>query len=262
MAYIEMTIRSAILDMDTKVDVILPENRHETKLDLNRRYPVLYLLHGMKDDNSTWSRLSTINLLVRDLDLIVVMPTTYRGFYVNNRYGLDYYHYISEELPIKMANYFPISQKPEDTYIMGDSMGGYGTLRIALSKPENFRKAICLSGGALPPKNMHSIIANDQMIGVFGSDEEYRESDNNLERLVDKFNNFQGNKPDIIFYCGTEDMMYEHSKAFVAHIKAQYPNLKIKDEYWHGQHNYHFWNSALPKALQEMGFKITENSII
>lgn len=261
MAYIEMTMRSTILDMDTKVDVILPENRRTTINDSNHRYPVLYLLHGMKDDNSTWSRLSTIQLLVRDLDLIVIMPTTYRGFYVNNRYGLDYYRYISEELPIKMANYFPLSLKREETFIMGDSMGGYGALRIGMSQPEHFRMIISLSGGPLPPFDNPACFEQPLIKGVFGSYEEFQESSDNLYRLAKQLNEREC-QPQLIFYCGTEDPGYQHNRQYVDYLHKECPKLDVTAEYWSGQHNYHFWNSALPKALTRMGFALSENSLI
>ena len=144
MIHAQLTMRSNALEMDTKVDVLLPEDRHITKDTRGRKYPVLYILHGAKEDNSSWINLSNIFLMCRDLDLIVVMPTTYRGSYVDAVYGQNYYTYISEELPVKMKNIFPISDDPKDTLIMGESMGGYGTLRIALSKPEKLCKRRCI----------------------------------------------------------------------------------------------------------------------
>ena len=119
MIHAQLTMRSNALEMDTKVDVLLPEDRHTTKDTRGRKYPVLYILHGAKEDNSSWINLSNIFLMCRDLDLIVVMPTTYRGSYVDAVYGQNYYTYISEELPVKMKNIFPISDDPKDTFIMG-----------------------------------------------------------------------------------------------------------------------------------------------
>ncbi|MBR3251509.1 MAG: hypothetical protein IKF80_07350 [Erysipelotrichaceae bacterium] len=127
----ELTMRANSLNMDTKVNVLLPEDRKETKDLKGKKYPVLYILHGYKEDCDAWVNLSNIFLLCRDLDLIVVMPSANNSCYNNSRYDQNYYDWISEELPIKLKNYFPISDRREDTFIMGESMGGYGTLRIA-----------------------------------------------------------------------------------------------------------------------------------
>ncbi|MCF0111119.1 MAG: transcriptional antiterminator, partial [Erysipelotrichaceae bacterium] len=74
MIQLEMTMRSVALDMDTKVMMFLPEDRHKTEDKRGKTYPVLYVLHGMKEDNSSWIALSNLFLMCRDLDLIVVMP--------------------------------------------------------------------------------------------------------------------------------------------------------------------------------------------
>ena len=174
MIHAQLTMRSNALEMDTKVDVLLPEDRHTTKDTRGKKYPVLYILHGAKEDNSSWINLSNIFLMCRDLDLIVVMPTTYRGSYVDAVYGQNYYTYISEELPVKMKNIFPISDDPKDTFIMGESMGGYGTMRIALSKPENYAKAVVLSGGNFDP--FHSFMTSKLTTGVFGDSETWKNS--------------------------------------------------------------------------------------
>ena len=147
MAFAEITMRSTILRMDVKVTVIIPESRRDYQLDeVDRKYKVLYVLHGGSEDNSTWLASSTLYLLARDLDLFVVMPSAYNSAYVDTSYGLKMQQYISEELPAKMARLLPISTKREDTFIMGESMGGYGTWLTTLLHPEKYAKACPLSG--------------------------------------------------------------------------------------------------------------------
>ena len=87
----ELTIRSVSLEMDTKVNVLLPEDRHKTVDTRGRKYPVLYILHGFKEDCSSWLNLSNIFLLCRDLDLIVVMPSGNNSSYNDMVYGQAYY---------------------------------------------------------------------------------------------------------------------------------------------------------------------------
>ena len=59
MAFAEVTLRSITLTMDVKVNVIIPEDRHDySHYDLSQKHKVLYVLHGTKEDNSSWMNLS------------------------------------------------------------------------------------------------------------------------------------------------------------------------------------------------------------
>ena len=63
MIHAQFTMRAVSLQMDTRVDVIIPEDRHQTKSIGDKKYPVLYVLHGMKEDSASWLNLSNIFLL-------------------------------------------------------------------------------------------------------------------------------------------------------------------------------------------------------
>ena len=281
MVHAQISWRSVTLQMDTKADILLPENRKTIEDIHDKRYPVLYILHGFKEDNSSWLKLSTIFLEARDLDLVIVMPTTYYGNYVDNAYGLDYFTYLTQELPIQVRNYFPVSGRREDTFIMGESMGGYGTLRCALSRPDLYSKAFCLSSapfdykdrikkdlfldqnGNFDPSNKDSVGRSYKTyLGIYGDFENYETSDNNLYWLIEKLKKKNGPLPDLTFYCGTEDFVYERCRAFSEYVSDSLPDMKVTSEFWCGQHNFFFWNQAIPKALKEMGFDVRENSVI
>ncbi|MCR5450396.1 MAG: hypothetical protein K6F23_13505 [Solobacterium sp.] len=259
MMHMEITLRSTALDMDTKVTVLFPEDRHHTADTRGKTYPVLYVLNGGKEDCSSWINLSTLFLMCRDLDLVVVLPSGNNSSYCDAVYGQSYFTWISEELPVKMKNLFPITDDPEQTFIMGESMGGYGTARIALACPEKFGKAVILSGGNFHPFQFG---ATPHRIGIFGSEEEWKTSDNNLFNLVDRLSTYEGHKPEYIFYCGTEDRAYTSCKELEDRLRSTCPDVTVKSEYWHGQHNFFFWNQAIPKALKEFGFDIVENSVV
>ena len=258
MIHAQLTMRSVVLEMDTKVDVLLPEDRHHTEDTRGIKYPVLYVLHGFKDDNSSWLHLSNIFLACRDLDLIVVFPSVHNSFYSDMVYGFDYFTYVTEELPVKLKNIFPITDDRDKTFIMGNSMGGYGTLKCALSKPDKYGKAASMSGG------LFDLSANfgKLTVGCYGSAEGYRSSDSNLENLVMKLKDYEGELPEIRFYCGTEDFALESCKKMADLMHRELPNCKVSEEYWPGEHNFFFWNEAIPKALKFFGFDIEKNSVI
>lgn len=253
--YAEVTMRSTVLDMDVKLELILPEDRHVSADLRGTTYPILYILHGYKEDCSTWMHLSNLPLLVRDLPLIVCTVSGYNGFYVNQKSGFRIFDYLTQELPMKLKNFLPISDGRENTYIMGESMGGYGTLRLALGAPEVYGHACVLSGGPMAySRKMPDGRAQNRIEMLLGSEEEFKGSDNDLYALADRLEQSDGPKPKLVFYCGTEDPGYERNRAYVEYLEQNCPSLGVKAEYWHGAHDFYFWNTALPKALHEFGF--------
>lgn len=259
MIQMEITLRSTVLEFDTKVNVLIPEDRHETKDTRGKKYPVLYILHGMKEDCSSWLHLSNIFLLARDLDLIIVMPSANNSSYVNQVHGLDYFKYYTEELPMKLKNILPITDDVDKTFIMGESMGGYGTMRLALGAPEKYGKAVCLSGANIAARP----IQNKIMQLSFGDNkEEVLKSDNNLSVLIDRLSNYEGHIPDFQIYCGTEDFVYEGSKQLEKELKEKLPQHFKGAYYSKGEHNFFFWNKVLPDALKFFGYDVLENSVI
>ncbi|MBR2787779.1 MAG: hypothetical protein IKD94_01320 [Erysipelotrichaceae bacterium] len=253
----ELTMRANSLNMDTKVTVLLPEDRKETKDLRGKKYPVLYILHGYKEDCSAWLNLSNIFLLCRDLDLIVVMPSANNSCYNNSKYGQNYYDWIAEELPVKLRNYFPISDRREDTFIMGESMGGYGTLRIALSKPDKYGKAVCLSGANMAKRET----IHKDMEPFLGTREEMLTSDANIENLIRKIKERNLDCPELRIYCGNEDFIFADCRKITEKLEEAFPD-KVRHEYWKGEHNFFFWNEANPKALSFFGFDVKGNSVI
>ena len=244
MAFAEITMRSTVLQMDVKVNVIIPEKRSSyLDEDPDQKYKVLYVLHGGKEDNSSWINSSNLYLYARDLDLFVIMPSAYNSAYVDTDYDLKMQTYISEELPFKMAKLFPISTKREDTFIMGESMGGYGTWLTTLLHPEKYGKAVPLSGTNLG--GFHSKRAD----GRIDLDALFEENLKEGKQLTEYY-----------FMCGTEDPGYERNITYVEHIKKDY-GIQLKEEYWSGKHDFFFWNQTVPKALEFFGFELDPDRV-
>ena len=70
----------------------------------------------------------------------------HRSFYTDEAYGGRYWTFVSEELPELVGRFFRVSERREDTFVAGLSMGGYGALKLALRQPERFAAAASLSG--------------------------------------------------------------------------------------------------------------------
>ena len=87
------------------------------------------------------------------------------------KYGLDYYTYVSKEIPDFVTTNFPISSKREDSYIAGLSMGGYGIYDRLKKSPYVF-SAASLSGALDLSCNLDDISDSDFELmtkSIFGS---------------------------------------------------------------------------------------------
>ena len=152
MALLHVDFFSDVLGMCQQMDVILPEQTHgQIGMEGVRgegKYPVLYLLHGMSDDHTIWQRRTSIERYASDYGIAVVMPTTQLGWYTDMHIGYKWWTYISKELPAICRSFFPyMSDKREDTFAAGLSMGGYGALKCGLLAPDTFGAVASLSGG-------------------------------------------------------------------------------------------------------------------
>ena len=150
MAHLRCDFFSEALSLSTSMTVLLPQ-RTTTQIGMEGRTsdgppPVLYLLHGLSDDDTIWLRRTSIERYAAPLGLAVVMPQVHRSFYADQAYGGRYWTFLTEELPELVGSLFRVSDRREDTFVAGLSMGGYGALKWALRQPERFAAAASLSG--------------------------------------------------------------------------------------------------------------------
>lgn len=261
MASLEMNLYSSALMMDTTLNILLPESKHAAaEVDTGREYPVLYVLHGYGDNYSAWMRKSNLEYIARDYDVIVVMPEGNNGFYVNSEYGGAYMDYLAYELPQKMRQYFPVSPKREDTFIMGNSMGGYGAFRAALEYPDRYAAAVSFSG-ALVLERGDLVFGGDKnrflsdyihSVGEWGTDLARK---NDLRLLAEGLNAYQGERPRFFHLCGTSDSLtYQAGKRFVDFSREK-TNLDLVYEEAEGGHNWGLWTPYIPKVFEFLGLK-------
>ena len=239
--------RSKTLDMDTDVNVLIPDVEGDD-------IPVLYLLHGMHGDYTSWQNGSAIGKYARTRKIAVVMPSAQNSFYCNMKYGYRYFDFITEELPAYLARMFPIlSRKREKTFIAGLSMGGYGAVKLALRCPDRYAAAASLSGcldlacrAEMEDTGWGNIaIAN----WGFHFGETFPGSDEDTVALLDRFPKDR-EKPRIYFACGTEDFLYAENQTFLSHIKNT--DFEYKYEEGPGIHDWIFWDKWILPAIDYM----------
>ena len=140
MAFFHCEIASESLRMATAVDVILPDKGELSEVK------TLYLLHGLTDDCTGWTRYTAVERYARERGLAVVLPEVQRSFYTDMAYGLPYFTYVSEELPAVCRRMFGLGAARDQNYIFGLSMGGYGAMKCALTYPDRYAGAASFSG--------------------------------------------------------------------------------------------------------------------
>src|SRR5687767_5064296 len=145
MAFFDCHFFSDTLAMTVSTHVLIPQqSKGQIGIEsgpARETYPTLFLLHGLSDDHTIWTRRTSIERYATAKNIAVVMPAVGRSFYQDMASGPRYWNFVSEELPGIMRQFFPLSSKREDTFAAGLSMGGYGALRLGLARPEKFAAA-------------------------------------------------------------------------------------------------------------------------
>jgi len=248
MAIFRGDVFSKTLPMEMGVTVIMPGDR---LMGVNHEpAKVLYLLHGLTDNNSAWGRFTNIESYLHGKNVAVVMPDGNHGFYTDGKMSGAYFTYVSKELPSLIEDMFRISANPEDTYIGGLSMGGYGALKCILTYPERYAGCAAFSSLMDIKEYIHSgdVIAKRIGNALFGEGKEPTDCDD-LFKLAEKCADDGKKLPEIYMSCGKGDVLYRQNVRFAEHLKA----LKIDSEFdaWEGIHDWKFWNEAIQKAIKK-----------
>ena len=241
MAMLVCRLKSMVLQKSVSVHVAMQE-----KSDCPRK--VLYLLHGLSDDDSVWSRNANVERYAAPYPLLVVMPDVERSFYTDMAYGGKFYTYLTQELPEWIENMFCVSAKREDTFLAGLSMGGYGAVKIALRNPERYAGAASLSGvldikKCVEDQNLSCL---NEFEAIFGKHYDLTNSMENPMFLLDQIGPV---KPKILQYCGTEDYLYDCNQTFRKKIEGLGFDYTYHEE--SGGHEWNFWDRNIKRAIDE-----------
>ncbi|GAB6991448.1 alpha/beta hydrolase [Paenibacillus pini] len=244
MAHITIETGSPTLRMTTSIHVVSP---CDSGIPSDS---TLYLLHGAGDNASTWSRLTTIELYAQKYGCTVIMPEVNRSYYTNMEYGLDYFDYITEELPALCNRLFRLKSAPDRTFVAGLSMGGYGALKCALTYPERYAKVVSLSGVTdvqqrLRDPNMEQGMVKE-MQAAFGTGLNVK-PDQDLYTLAAKRMEEGDILPSVLCCCGTEDPFIRMNREFSDYMQKTSFDFKYVEGT--GTHDWHFWEQHLKTAF-------------
>jgi len=251
-----LTIKSSILKSERKFAVYLPPD-YETS---ERSYPVLYLLHGMGDDQTGWIQFGEV-LRIADkaikngsaTPMIIIMPDANTGKvgYFNTIEGdWNYENFFFEELMPTVEKMYRIKSKKRFRAIAGLSMGGGGSFMYALHRPDLFSSACPLSAyvGPLSVEDFKNRLQkNNSTIPDEVKVQSYFENHN----AVSLINNLPVEKTKSVRWfidCGDDDFLYEGNS--LVHLAMRKKNIPHEYRVRNGGHTWTYWRESLPEVLK------------
>lgn len=223
---------------------------------LQRPMKTLILLHGYSGMYTDWLYGSLINELAVDYNLAIICPSGENSFYLDGpETGRKYATYVGQELIDYARKTFGLSDKLEDTFIGGFSMGGFGAIHTALQFNHTFSKVFAFSS-ALIMHNIEKMKPGDSDIMAnyeyyrltFGELSKMSESLNNPEVLVKKILKGKDTMPRLYLTCGTEDALLSLSRDFRDFLKTE--NVDFEYHESPGIHDWTYWNGCLKPAIE------------
>ncbi len=242
----ELTVFSQVLQTQCHITVVGPRNP-----DAKKPMKAAYVLHGLIGNNTDWIQYTSLPLLARDGQTLFVLPCVGRSWYIDSISGQQWFTYVSQELPQICRRFFNISDKPEDTAVLGNSMGGYGALKCALSFPEKYGLCCAFSPAAMYWDDyFHTEDCQDcleDLKGIFGPELSVPAKDH-LPLLAQKA--FDGNNKLIIrIFCGDGDILLDQNRRFAREMQALAPDFRYHEG--KGIHDWIFWNESLERLYHE-----------
>ena len=255
---------SKLLGGPVEYSIYLPPDYESS----NRSYPVLYLLHGYSDDQTGWvqfgevARIADQGIANGDFPpVIIVMPNGKITWYINDYKMVNPWEdmFVKEFIP-SIEKIYRIRPKKEFRAISGLSMGGYGSLMLAMRNPDLFSSCVAFSSGTFTdkeivdmPDNTYNMFFGD----IFGKGlvGENRISDNwkahsPLHLIYDVP---KEKLKSIRFYidCGDDDFLFEGN----TQLHIQMRKLELPHEYRtrQGSHEWSYWRTGLVEGLKFIG---------
>jgi S-formylglutathione hydrolase FrmB len=229
-----------------------------------QRYPVLYFLHGLGDNEQTlfnsggWTLLEDLRNQHKMGDFLIVAPEGRRSFYINSADGsVRYNDFLLQEFIPQIESKYRILPGRAGRAISGISMGGYGALRFAFAHPELF-SAVSAQSAALiteSPQTLDSASrAGAPLAGVlgavFGKPINVPHWNDNSPFVLAKKNAAALRKTAIYFNCGQDDNYGFEKGAAALHEELQKEGVKHEYHPYPGDHSLTYFLSHFAEVME------------
>jgi putative tributyrin esterase len=262
-------MQSRILGQGVRYCVMLPPDYDAATAGRPpRRYPVLYFLHGLGDNEQTlfkgggWDVVQDLRREGQITDFLIVAPEGKSSFYINSVDGHARYNdfFIREFIPF-IESHYSIRRERSARAISGVSMGGYGALRFAFAYPEMFSSVSAQSAALIaevpqPTESRQSGTPGGMLGGmlgaVFGNPVDIPRWNQNSPFVLAKANRvrIRASALAIYFDCGREDEFGFEKGA--AELDRQLTKEGILHEFhlYPGNHGSEFFLAHLGETLK------------
>jgi len=230
-----------------------------------RRYPVLYFLHGLGDNEQTlfksggWEVIGDMRQQKQISDFLVVTPEGRRSFYINSADGRVRYSdfFIREFMPY-IESHYSIRRERSARAISGVSMGGYGALRFAFAHPELFSSVSAQSAALITasPGETNTAMHSGSPLGgtlgtVFGNPIDVAHWNRNSPFVLAKQNRalIRTTKLSIYFNCGRDDEFGFEKGAGELHQQLQAEGIPHEFHLYPGNHGAAYFLAHLSETL-------------
>ncbi len=229
-----------------------------------QRYPILYFLHGLGDNEQTlfnsggWTLLDDLRRQHKVGEFLIAAPEGGRTFYINSADGRVRYSdfFLQEFIPLIESKY-RIAKGRANRGITGVSMGGYGALRFAFSHPEMFSSVSAQSAALITesPQELDVGIRSGMQLGkllatIFGDPIDVRNWKDNNPFLLAQKNRAALRNVRIYFNCGQDDN-YGFEKGAAA-LDEELKKEAVKHDYrpYPGDHSLTYFLSHFEEVME------------
>jgi S-formylglutathione hydrolase FrmB len=229
-----------------------------------RRYPVLYFLHGLGDNERTlfnsggWTLLDDLRNQHKMGDFLIVAPEGKRSFFINSADGSFRYSdfFLQEFLP-RIEGGYRVLPGRAGRAISGISMGGYGALRFAFAYPRLFSAASAQSAALITesPQELDAASrAGSPLAGVlgavFGRPINVPHWNANSPFVLAKTNAVALRKVAIYFNCGQDDNYGFEKGAAALHDELQKEKAPHQYRPYPGDHSLTYFLSHFAEVME------------
>jgi S-formylglutathione hydrolase FrmB len=254
-------LQSKTLHRAVRYCVMLPAGYEK---DGGKKYPVLYFLHGLGENEQTllnsggWGLIEDLRQQHKVRDFLMVAPEGRGSFFINSADGRERYSdfFLSEFLPY-IETHYRIIRDRKHRGVTGLSMGGYGALRLAFAHPELFG-SVSAQSPALITESPQQLDADARgagpmgrlLGGVFGNPVNVTHWQQNNPFDLARKNQIQIKTQAIYINCGQEDDFGFEDGAVRMHKLLLAESVKHEFHLYPGGHNADYFLSHMGETIE------------
>ncbi len=254
---------SNVLNKLVRYSVYLPKD-YETS---ERNYPVVYLLHGLGGNFTSWIQVGEIKRYTDKAiadgtipPMVIIMPDGERTWFLNSYDGkILYEDFFFKEFMPAVEKTYRIRAEKKYRGIAGLSMGGYGALYYAFQHPELFTAAAPLSAAVRTDSSIIKLSDaeyEERFVNIFskGSTGNRLTASWYAHSILEIVKNKPAAELSKVNYwidCGDDDYLTEgNCLLHLALLNKKVPHeFRVRD----GAHDWTYWRTGIVDALHFVG---------